>query len=125
MLKPIKTLLKHNVLFIAIIITIAIAFLSLIKLPEYKTTIHNADKVEHVLAYFTLTISWLFTFYSKPSKKYFITIACIIYGIIIELFQNSLTNYRTGDYLDVLANSFGVVLALLIFNQKIKKNTVN
>ena len=125
MLKLIKTLLKDNIFYLAILITIAIGYLSLIKVPKYQPSFSNIDKVEHIFAYFTLAICWLFSFYHKPNKKYFIVIACIIYGIIIEILQSNLTIYRTGDYLDVLANSFGVVLALLIFNQILKKNQVN
>ncbi len=125
MLKHIKTLLKDNIFIIAIIITIAIAYLSLVKSSKFQSNIQNVDKIEHIFAYFTLTICWLFTFYKKPNKKYYIAIACIIYGIIIEILQSNLTIYRTGDYLDVLANSFGVVLGLLIFNQILKKNQVN
>ena len=125
MLKPIKTLLKDNILYIAVIITIAIACLSLIKVPSYQPSFKEVDKVEHIFAYFTLTLSWLFTFIKQPNKKIYIVIACVIYGIIIEILQSSLTIYRTGDFKDVLANSFGVVLALLIFNQILKKNQLN
>ena len=125
MLKHIKVLLKDNIFILAIGVTIAIAYLSLMKAPKIEISFANTDKMYHLFAYFTLTISWLFSFYKKPNKKYYIVIACIIYGIIIELLQSNLTVYRTGDYLDVLANTFGVGLALLIFNQIIKKNKVN
>ncbi|MCI2229345.1 VanZ family protein [Polaribacter sp. MSW13] len=125
MLKHIKTLLKGNIFLIAILITISIAYLSLMKMPQYQPTISNLDKWEHSFAYFTLSISWLFVFYKKPQKKYLIVLVCIIYGIIIEILQQTLTDYRTGDYLDVLANSSGVLLGLLIFNQILKKNQLN
>jgi VanZ family protein len=54
-----------------------------------------------------------------------IVTACIIYGIIIEVLQSVITDYRTGDYFDVMANTFGVLLALTIFNQISKKNQFN
>ena len=100
--------------------------LSLVKVSGVSGfNVKNADKFYHSFAYFMLAISWLFTFYKKPQKKYFIVILCIIFGIIIEFLQKNLTVYRTGDVLDVLANTLGIILALLIFNLFLKKNQIN
>ena len=123
MLKHIKTLLKDNSLIIALAITIGIVCLSLIRMPKTPTnlTFANIDKVFHCFAYFTLATSWLVAYYRKPQKKYLIVISCIIFGIIIEVLQNTITKYRTGESLDVIANSAGVLLALLIFNLISKK----
>ncbi|WP_405610003.1 VanZ family protein [Polaribacter sp. Asnod1-A03] len=85
----------------------------------------NSDKVYHLIAYFSLSFSWLISFYKKKSIKLQIIISCIIYGIIIEVLQSELTEYRTGDYKDILANTLGIVLGLLIFNQIIKKIKLN
>jgi glycopeptide antibiotics resistance protein len=123
MLKRIKILLLDNLILFAILITIGIFCLSLIKVSGGGLEVKNVDKFYHSIAYFTLAISWLFTYYKKPQKKYIIVIACIIFGIIIELLQMNLTVYRTGDLLDVLANTFGVLLALLIFNLIFKKKS--
>lgn len=125
MLKPIKNLLKDNLLIIAVVITLGILGLSLIKMPDTGIDIQNVDKVYHAFAYFTLTIIWLLTYYKQPNKKYIIFIACIIFGIIVEILQMSLTIYRTGDYLDVIANSSGALLALIIFNLFSKKKDIN
>jgi VanZ family protein len=122
MLKRIKNLLKGSIFIIALIISITIVFLSLLQLPSSKINIINIDKAYHSIAYFALGISWLFAYYKKPEKKYFIVICCIVFGIIIEVLQSSLTSYRTGDYVDAIANSCGVLLALLIFNLFVKKN---
>lgn len=125
MQKLIKSLFKDNLFIIAILITISIAYLSLIKMPKADINISNIDKVYHLFAYFTLTICWLFSFYKKKHLKYFIVISCIIYGIVIEVLQDTLTMYRTGDYKDVLANTLGIVLGLVVFNQILKKIKVN
>ena len=125
MLKLIKTLLKGNIFFIAIATTIGILCLSLIKVPKSDINISNIDKLYHSFAYFVLTISWLISFRKNSKNKYLVVISCIIFGIIIEVIQSTLTNYRTGDLLDVLANSLGVILALLIFNLISKKNYIN
>ena len=121
MLKRIKTLLLANLFIIAITITIGIICLSLLKVPSLGVKVKNIDKGYHCIAYFTLALSWLFTFYNKPAKKYIIVICCILFGILIEVLQSTLTVYRMGDYLDVLANSLGVVIALFIFNLFLKK----
>lgn len=125
MLKHIKNLFKANLIIIAISFTIGIACLSLIKMPNTKINIVNIDKFYHSFAYFMLAITWLFTFYKKPEKKYLIIILCIVFGIIIEITQSKLTNYRTGDYLDAISNTCGVLLALLIYNLISKKNYIN
>ena len=125
MLKHIKNLLKGNIFLITILITIGIVYLSLMKVPNIPFQIENSDKYQHAFAYFVLTICWLFSFYKKRiNRKYTIVIACIIFGIILEVLQATLTN-RTGDYLDTLANTAGIVLALLVFNQFSKKKQVN
>lgn len=126
MLKRIKNLLKDKLLLlIAIAVTISVLSLSLIRMPNTSVSIVNIDKAYHGFAYFTLTIVWLLSFYKNPEKKYLITICCIIFGIIIEVLQNVITDYRTGEYLDVLANSIGCLLALFIFSLIFKKKSIN
>ena len=125
MLKHIKNLLKENSFIIASIVTVIILCLSLIKLPQTAIKINNIDKVYHSIAYFTLAIAWLIVYYKKPNKKYIIVICCIIFGIVIEVLQSKITVHRTGDYYDILANSSGVLFALLIFNLISKKKQIN
>ena len=126
MLKHIKNLLKENSFIIASIVTVIILCLSLIKLPQAADIkISNIDKAYHSIAYFTLAIAWLIVYYKKPNKKYIIVICCIIFGIVIEVLQSKITVHRTGDYYDILANSSGVLFALLIFNLISKKKQIN
>lgn len=124
MLKHIKTLFKDNFIVIPVSITVGIIYLSLIKTPKNMIEIAQIDKVYHSIAYFVLSITWLFAFKKKSQTKYIIVILCIILGIIIEVLQSTLTIYRTGDYLDVLANSMGVILALVVFNLFFRKNNI-
>jgi len=91
------------------------------KMPKVEVNISNIDKFYHSFAYFTLSFCWLFSFYKKPNLKKIIVISCIIYGIIIEVIQDTLTLYRTGDFRDVLANTVGIVLGLFVYNQIFKK----
>jgi len=39
-----------------------------------------------------------------------------LFGIIIEVLQLTLTDYRAFDWFDVLANTAGVILGLLVFS---------
>lgn len=94
-------------------------------MPNTGIEIKHIDKGCHSIAYFVLTLSWLLSFYKKPNKKYLIVILCIILGIIIEVLQDTITVYRTADYFDVLANSVGVLFALVIFNIFLRKKTIN
>jgi VanZ family protein len=118
-----KNLLKNKVLIIAIFVTVSILYLSLIKMPKYNIAISFPDKWQHCFAYLILTFFWLFAFYEKE-RKYLIIFCCILFGILIEVLQYTITNYRTGDYLDVIANSSGVLFGSFVFNQVFKKKQV-
>ena len=120
MLKTIKKLLKDNAIFIAIFITVSIAIGSLVK-PDLITlkSISVSDKTYHFIAYFFLMFSWLYAFLKnekfQKNIKYLI-LSCLIFGIVIEILQGTITSYRTTSYLDILANSVGIGLAVLIFH---------
>jgi VanZ family protein len=118
-----KNLLKNKILIIAIFVTVGILYLSLIKMPKYNVAISHLDKWQHCFAYLVLTFFWLYAFYKKE-RKYLIILGCILFGILIEVLQYTITNYRTGDYLDVIANSSGVLFGSFVFNQVFKKKQV-
>jgi len=111
-----KSWLKDKMFLIAVSITLSLVILSLMKIPAHNLGITHLDKWQHCFAYFVLSISWLTVFYKKK-KKLLIVVCCILLGIIIEILQNKLTSYRTGDYHDVIANSLGVLLGLFAFNK--------
>jgi VanZ family protein len=111
-----KSWLKGKMFLIAVSITLSLVILSLMKIPAHNLGITHLDKWQHCFAYFVLSISWLTVFYKKK-KKLLIVVCCILLGIIIEILQNKLTSYRTGDYHDVIANSLGVLLGLFAFNK--------
>ena len=124
MLKPIQTLLKGSLLFVAIGITLFIGYLSLKKINYVPIRLSHLDKIYHFVAYFLLGCAWFFSFskaYQKPKLKYAIAMACIIYGMVIEVLQATLTTYRTASVLDVFANMAGVIAAMMLFKQVYKK----
>ena len=59
----------------------------------------------------------------QKNVKYVI-LGCIIFGIIIEILQGVVTSYRTASYLDIVANTIGVLLAVVIFHVFEKKISV-
>jgi len=128
MLKPIKSLLENNAIYIAVFITISILFGSLVK-SEFIVveSISVSDKTYHLIAYFLLMLSWLYAFFKKEKfQEYvkYIILGCFIFGIIIEILQGVITSYRTASYLDIVANTIGVLLAVVIFHVFEKKISV-
>ena len=118
----IKRLLHNNSIYIAVTVTIAIAYLSLIKTPKVDVQISNFDKALHGFAYFTLALCWLFVYYTKRIRiKWFVVFCCIFYGIILEILQKVMTTTRTADVLDFVANTVGVFLAFFVFNNIYRK----
>ena len=125
MLQDIKKLLERNSLFLAIAATIFLGIVSLSTVPKINLGlgIKSGDKYLHFIAYFGLTLMWYFALKEKINKKvfkFFVPLAIILYGIILEGLQSGLTTYRTGDIYDAIANTAGVVVALLLFNRLIK-----
>ena len=116
MLQLMRSWLKGKMFLIAITVTLSLVTLSLIKVPEYTVSVTHLDKWQHCFEYFVLCLSWLIAFYKKKKKR-LVVVCCILLGVIIEISQNTLTSYRTGDFYDVIANSLGVLLGLLVFNK--------
>ncbi len=118
--KNIKKLLEGNALWLAIFSTVILAVLSLISVPKLSLGLNlkSPDKYLHVLAYFGLSFIW-FLALSKKLKtnisKFALILSIFIYGIILEALQGELTSYRTADWLDVIANTVGILIAALFF----------
>jgi len=125
MLRDIKKLLERNALIIAIVATVFLAILSLSAVPKLNLGlgIKAGDKYLHFIAYFGLSLMWYFALKDRINQKifkFFVPLALIFYGIILEGLQSGLTTYRTGDIYDALANTAGVIVALVLFRKIIK-----
>ncbi|WP_282133952.1 VanZ family protein [Seonamhaeicola maritimus] len=86
------------------------------KLPDVG--VDFGDKIFHFLTYGLLTILWLYTFlynfkFNFRHAIFTAAILSIVFGIIIEVLQGSLTSYRAFDGFDALANTLGVLIASL------------
>lgn len=113
-------MLKKYALFIAVIYTVALAFLSLIKLgelPDLGTSF--ADKIYHFIAYFVLPILWFNSFFNRLKFTKTKAIVCaglvsFVIGVIIEFLQGTLTDSRVSDIYDVGANTIGIIVAVIV-----------
>ena len=126
----IKPLLEHKYLLTLIIVyTGLISWLSLAKIIiPVKVNVEGSDKIGHLLAYFVFTIVWfLFFFYSKKQFRKFsqswiwASLIGFLFGLLMEFLQASVTNYRSSDWQDAIANTTGIVFAVLLLNLIKKK----
>jgi len=81
-----------------------------------KIAYNHLDKIEHAIAYAFMSFFWMLSSKLKQVNASFVSLAIfmIVFGIIIELLQTYLIVSRTGDVLDVLANSLGVFLGYIV-----------
>lgn len=113
-------MLKRLALFAALIYSGVLIYVSLMKLTNIPDTgVSFADKIFHFLAYFVLTCLWFAAFVyhfniKKTKAIIYASLFSIGFGIIIEVLQDTLTAYRALDVYDVLANTSGVLLAVVI-----------
>lgn len=115
---------KKNLFFLAFFWTLLVTVLSLMKIESLESIgsgikITNKDKLVHFSFYFFMAILW-FRFFSisKISQlKLKVLIATISYGILMEICQGVFTNYRTPDFSDVIANSFGALSGILLMKK--------
>lgn len=102
--------------FYSFITLLTVLILSLAKTENLNSNnlfnIPHLDKLVHLSMYFGLTTIILIE--NKKKHKLFITLSTVILSGLIELIQQYLTNYRSGDWLDLLSNSIGSFTALLI-----------
>ena len=95
----------------------AIVYLSLINLSETPVSeLGMSDKIMHAGAYFILGLSWIFYFLSEHESKLkkniiIVSLVVIVFGTLIEILQDRLTDYRQLDFYDIFANSIGVIVA--------------
>jgi len=83
----------------------------------------NFDKFVHAALFFVLVslmvrgfvlqtdFSWL-----QRSSQLFAFVICIVYGGSLEILQGTLFEERSADAMDFIANSFGCVLGLILYN---------
>ncbi|QNK77287.1 VanZ family protein [Winogradskyella undariae] len=104
----------------SIVYTLALIVASLITLngvPSLGSSFD--DKIYHIVAYLCLALVWGLYFKYFKSKHLFLKLcfAAIFLGFMLELLQYLVTENRTYDTYDLIANSIGVVFGTLIASQ--------
>ncbi|MGN1256612.1 MAG: VanZ family protein [Bacteroidaceae bacterium] len=106
---------------LGLLIALAIVALSLAPFPEIPAAedIPLADKWTHMVMYGSLTLVIWIQYLRSHQKVHWIklTIGGILapaaLGGLMELAQAYLTTYRSGDWLDFIANCIGVAIAVI------------
>ncbi|MFT6799702.1 MAG: VanZ family protein [Nonlabens sp.] len=135
----------HRLIYwLAPLYTAAIVIASLIKNPAPPINVTNVDKIYHVVAYLIMALVWYFYFYTRYLSKQSVsairvttilkhwsrTIAIgsavfsLLVGVLVEFGQEYIAVNRTMEFMDVLANIAGIILAsllLLIFDKIFNK----
>jgi len=111
--------LKNITLSLAIGWTFLILVLCLVKFNKLPSVqVSGADKYVHFTFHFAFTLLW--SFYSRLRlgqwilKSSFIIVCLSVgYGILIEILQETFTQTRKADIMDVAANATGAIIAFL------------
>ncbi|MCK0178587.1 VanZ family protein [Flavobacteriaceae bacterium S0862] len=116
---------KRVFLFLALIYSVALASISLVKndgLPYFGN--NYEDKIYHLIAHGILCFLWYKALESQKIKHPIVIalIISIIYGIIIEVLQGQLTTTRDASIGDIVANMAGAVVISLILT--IRRKTI-
>lgn len=89
------------------------------ELPSFN--IPYADKLVHFTFYFVgLVLGSLYVLQLKGQgqvllrKIGILAFFLMLFGIIIEVIQGTMTLHRSGDFFDALANTTGVVLGFIV-----------
>lgn len=84
----------------------------------------NFDKFIHASLFFVLILLTIRGFKLQTSfallhssPKLIAFIKCVAYGGIIELMQGAFFQERTADIYDFIANSFGCIIGILLYNK--------
>jgi VanZ family protein len=118
-----KLLEAKTLLFLGVLYTFIITYLFVAPkpdLPEIDFFI-SMDKIGHFLIHVILSFIWLAYFFVRGNYVltiryvFLIAFVCIIYGIVIEVFQQMLLANRKADLSDILANSIGTLVGMLLF----------
>ena len=79
------------------------------------------DKFVHAFMFFIATALAVFSGWGKLRSA----AVWIIAGVLLEYYQFYFTTDRSFDWFDVMADSFGVLLALLLLRSKFLKRSEN
>ena len=87
---------------------------------SFLSKIPHFDKIAHFGLYFIFTLllisGFMLQYPVEKGKSYLLGgLIAFSIGLIIEFLQSLMHLGRSGDFYDMIANSVGIVLALLLF----------
>ncbi len=105
--------LRHLPFWIALwaLAVLAVIVACLIPPPPLPSLPENGDKAEHFIAYFLLSASAVQLF-RRGRALWVVGVGLVAMGVCIEFAQGALTDTRSADPLDALANTIGVAVGL-------------
>lgn len=125
--------MRKILLGIAIVYTLLLTVVSLMKIVfPVNAGIQHTDKIGHFVAYFLFTVIWFVYYIFQDSKERVslykkllqVFLGGFFFGLLMEACQMLFTTSRQGDWLDVLANTSGIIFASLVMyltQKQIKK----
>ena len=130
-IKPL--LAPKTLLLLALVYTVILTGVSIIErdsLPKVPI-FPMRDKLAHFLAYFVLAVLWG-AFWLRRKTPAFLNrflpimlVAAFIYGTIIEVLQGEITQSRSADVYDILANCLGMLVGSAAIFYIISKAELN
>ena len=116
-----KRPLCSRLLFVcALVYTLCLTVASLWRFIAFNPIpIRHGDKYAHSVAYLGFGLIWFGYFYFSGRYGFakgltMSALGGVVYGLLMEVAQGLFTDYRMPEFLDVLANSFGIVLAVMM-----------
>ncbi len=106
----------RTLILILIIITVSLANMNKV-IPENVSSFKYFDKIAHFGMYFSLSFIFFIENYSANNflKRRWIIVETISLGIILEFVQYLFTTNRTGDFIDAVFNTIGVLVGGIFF----------
>ena len=119
-----KLLGKNIILFLAVLYSCVITILFFISTSGMPSIgVSHIDKVVHFSIFLGFTFLWLSFLYLRNDMKLstrtivIFFLISIIYGTLIEVFQEQFTARRTFDYFDILADMLGSLTGIFVFQK--------
>ncbi len=94
------------------VLVAVVAYLELMRNPPNVMHFTDSDKVEHMTAYGSMMF-WFAQLISGSRQRLFAGVGLVVLGIVLEILQG-LSGYRDFEYMDMVANSAGVVLGWVL-----------
>lgn len=109
----VKKLLLLSAVFYTIIL-IVLSLININNIPDLGSDMD--DKIYHVIAYFILSILWITYVKNNRNSNHIYTVAilAVALGASLEVLQYLVNPNRTFDFLDMLANTVGVIIGTII-----------